>query len=1237
MSVFGQAATASLSGLVTDSSAAAIPGVQVVALNTQTGVSVETKTNESGLYSFPSLPPGQYQVSAKKDGFRTYVANDVRLEVGAQAKIDISLEIGSLSETVEVKATAESPLETVSVSVSNVVSQKRIMDLPLAARNAGALVGLQAGVQGDNFNGLRIASQNVTLDGINIQDARFQGGALGGNLVTFNSVDRIGEFRVITSPADAEAGRGSAQVQMVTRSGGNEFHGSLFEFHRNHKLNANTYFNNLRGRNPDGTEVLPRNFLIRNQFGGRLEGPILKNKTFFFVHYEGQRQVSKNSVTSQTLTATARQGLYRFFPGAQNQNANGAAPVVDLNGNPIRPAAATGDLRTVNLMTLDPNRPRIDQLHAAYIARQPLPNDFRAGDGLNTAGYTWQRRATNDLDSFSLKLDHNFNDRHRASFTWLKEGGSQFNGFSAQPFPTIAGGDVTTPGAFYSLNVTSTLKPTLLNEFRAGAQRKRFSFRAPWDEGVGGLDVVSKLGNQPFYFNGLTYTDPVNVNSNPQGRLSPIYEIADNMTWLKGKHSFKGGFDFRFASTNGYNSFYVMPEAQIGAGAVPAQGIGAEFGQNVAGAQNLLYDLSGSLALFVQQLNSPGGPNPQYIPGEFNQRTWRQREYSFFFKDDWKITPSVTLNLGVRYEYYSVPFEANGKSVRLVGGSGSIFGISGTDYGALFRPGATGGSLTRQELVGRTTSNPDGLIYNPDKNNFAPAVGVTWALPWFGKNKTILRAGYSIAYDRNLLRNVDIYAGDLPGLNRQEVYRSSSLLNIYNTPLPLTPTIAPMATVPLTDRSLTLRSYDSNLVTPYNQNFNFSLQRELPWQSALSIRYVGSKGTKLLRGVNVNEVNIFENGILDAFRLTQAGGHSPLLDRIFMGLTTGGRRVDGTTFTGSDYARLFTTTRDQLANNNVGAFADFLNRNTVAGAPGELLRRAGLPENFVVANPQYNAANLLGNYANSTFHSLQVEWDKRFARDWNFQANYVWSKALGEEEGAAQQLEDQFRTQRNRSLEKRLLTFHVAHAFKANGTWELPFGRGKTWGSNSGRLINSLIGGWTTGWFANIQTGNPFFVFSNRSTFNVVTADNSPVAVGPVTQGKVTRDGQGVHFFPQYTRVADPARQSLTPALGAVSTLWALADQSGNIVMRTPAPGQLGTMSPTYFIGPGFFNLDLSVIKRIRITERINTELRADLIGATNTPQFNNPNSGDINDPAFGRITGAAGSRLIILGARISF
>ncbi|MBI4903814.1 MAG: carboxypeptidase regulatory-like domain-containing protein [Acidobacteria bacterium] len=1241
-SVLAQSTDAILSCAVTDPSGGAVASARLEATHVATGVSHNATSNESGLAVFAGLQPGLYRVTVEKAGFATFAYEDIRLEVGARLQLTLAPRIGSVADTVTVIAGADSVLGFATASVGGVLSGQQILQLPIPARNALSLVYTQAGLLGDNFAGARRAALNITLDGVNVQDQRNNNGV---SSPVFTSVDRVEEIRVITAPADAELGRGSGQIQMITRSGTNEIHGSMFEFHRNTVLNANTWFNNQRGLDPFTARPLsPRNVLIRNQFGWRIGGPVRRNRTFFHFLYDAQRIRQRTSVTNTVYTATARQGLFRFYPGARNGNAEASIPVVDLTGRPLRPAAATGDLRQFSLFNLDPNRRVADPTGTVsrVLAVTPLPNNFRIGDGLNTAGYTWQRRSTNDFDVFHIKLDHHFSHHHRLSYTYNYENESESNTRYAQPFPGSPGGIIRGHDRFHMLAVTSSLRANLMNEFRAGVLRPDYRASAPWE-------LAQNAGFLP-QASGETYipvlsqvSNIVTTDDDPVHLFSPLYQFTDSVTHVRGSHTWKAGVDVRFASSNGFNSTDVMPRVNFGTGAVAVTGINsiAGIGPNLATAQSMLNDLSGSLASVRQAINSTGGANPRFVPGHYKDRHWKRPEVSWFVKDDWKATRDLTVNIGVRWEYYGVPYDNDGLTASLVGGSPSIFGLSGTSYRDVYQPGRSAGALTRVQTVGPGSANPSAKLYNNDWNNFAPAVGLSYALPWF-QRRTVFLAGYGIFYERQSLRLIDVVSGDQPGLRESVLHQTGNYMDLRSVSLPLQTQGPPLSVVPVTDRTQTARVFNDDLRTPYIQNWNASLQRELARNLVFEARYVGSKGTRLIRGVDVNERNIFENGLLDAFLVTQGGGSSPLLDRIYNGLNVAGAGVvNGTTVRGSAAARANATTAAFLAQQNVAGFADYFNTSTAfTGVRGGLLRRAGLPENFVVANPQFSSARLESNFANSTYHSLQLELIRRFSRGWTFQGNYTFSKALGEEDGDGDDLNRSYRSGRDRTLDKKLLGFHRAHVVRTSGVYELPLGPGKPF-LNAG-WIARVAGRWQIGNIINVFSGAPLSITSGRASFNTFNAANTPAtSLVPLGRdlGSVTRRGSGVTYFANLRQVPDPSLSSITTAnnLRARSTLLGVADASGRVILINALPGSPGTLPIGFFEGPGALRFDLNIVKRIRLQERWNAELRADAISALNRPNFSAPNT-DINSLNFGRISATDdGNRILVVSLRLNF
>src|SRR5215475_6401665 len=368
-----QTTNATLGGTVSDASRALIPGVMVTATNTQTGIVSTTITNETGAYNFPSLQSGQYKVSADLTGFQTQTYNEVSLGVSQQVRLNFTLQVGTQSQTVEVNVAADTLIATTSASVGAVLPEYKVRDLPLATRNVLDLVGTTAGTQGSNFAGGRLTQLNTTRDGIPVNDGRYDVGASGS---TYTSPDLVDEVRVIVAPADAELGRGSGQIQMTTRSGTNDLHGSTFWVNRNSVLNANSWNNNFQGAGKD--------YYNGNQFGGRVGGPIIKNKTFFFFLFDGQRFLTKANFTGVVLTDQARQGIFRYFPGVQNGNILTNNPTVDRAGNPVSPVGPNGPLATFNVFERpdgtpwDPLRSGMDTSGwiNTLISRMPEPNDY---------------------------------------------------------------------------------------------------------------------------------------------------------------------------------------------------------------------------------------------------------------------------------------------------------------------------------------------------------------------------------------------------------------------------------------------------------------------------------------------------------------------------------------------------------------------------------------------------------------------------------------------------------------------------------------------------------------------------------------------------------------------------------------------------------------------------------------------------------------------------------------------
>ena len=842
---------------------------------------------------------------------------------------------------------------------------------------------------------------------------------------------------------------------------------------------------------------------------------------------------------------------------------------------------------------------------------------------------------------------------------------------SAQPFPASPVGLAPTETTEYSAALTSTLRPNLLNEIRIGVFRPRVLVFNDYDplagpSGVAGEKLLPVSNGTPFYL-GLqgTEANPLAPAATSTGgtsnRISQTYQYGDDLTWIKGKHTFKGGVVVRFINNAGYDTVGIIPTSTIGAqtGALAITGISTipSIGSNLTVANALLDDLSGSLSSANVVLNSSNGS--AYQPGETRYSDLLTHEYSGYFKDDWKITPSFTLNLGVRYEYYGVPVDGDGRMQALVGGGAGIFGTSGTNFGALFNPGASGGSLTTVQLIGPGTPNPNTQIYNSDKNNFGPAIGFAWSLGegaphWLtgGKDKTVIRSGYGISYIRDSLYVTHMYNSYQPdALTTTATETSTSLLNLGNVKMPVTTTQTPLFTEPINGlRSQSVYSFQNNLVNPYTQNFNFTIQRQFSQSTIFSLGYVGNVTDKLIRAYDVNEVNILAPSpdgetFLQAFDTVRAGGDSKFMDSLLAPL--------GVT---SSTVRLVSTFQSYFYNNNPAGLAALLNGSLGGAVPGgTLVAAAKLPVNFFVVNPQFSpfpfgtsavlpgGAYTVDNSGHSDYHSLQVQLQRRLSSGFTYQGSYVWSKVMGDSSSgeSAIYLQD-YRTLRNEALDKQLLSFNHAGAIKINGIYELPFGPGKPLLGNTNGVLARLVGGWQMGAIFTYYTGSPITLTGadglNTSFANGVFTSTA-TQVGPLPTA-IDKVGNGVIFFPGATQITDPQNATLASGaangnLQALSTLKAIAI-NGNPVLVNATPGNLGALGYDTVNGPGGFRLDFNLLKKIRITERFNMELRGTAENLTNTPVFANPTTA-ISSASFGHITSDAGPRIIVAQLRLNF
>jgi len=832
----------------------------------------------------------------------------------------------------------------------------------------------------------------------------------------------------------------------------------------------------------------------------------------------------------------------------------------------------------------------------------------------------------------------------------------------------------------YSIQLTSTLTANLLNQLRLG---KRASNNWQWGSADRGDATGAEARKLHATANGVPYqvafTTPPGggLNSGLQsfsniggfGRwregINPLKSVGDDLSWTVRKHAFKMGYEWRRNESNGFNDPNYTPLVTLGSPpGLAVTGIdGTAFPDMTpnaaAAARNLLYDLTGSVTTINQAFGVVSSKDTTLVstPIIRNNRHWNfQSEMSAYFKDDWKFRSDLTLNLGIHWEYYGQPYEHDGLAARIIGDEKALTNLKCTSS-----PGTIGFTSTctdrvQVQFVGKNSPHPEVLtnLLGNDLNNFAPAVGFSWSVPWFGgKDKTVLRAGYGINYEGALRNFIDVdgVIGTVPGINlvsggsgrsfTPPTYTSLSGVTLPITLATGTPRTSPFP-LPTTDRSLGITTYSH--VSPYTQNWNFEIQREVARNTTVEIRYIGSKGTKRWEDIDLNAIDglIRNRELFDAFNAVRAGRESPLLNQMMLGgQFTGQQVINGTTWTAAMALRQNTTTRAQLANGNVGGFLNSLNTTLAfAGAPagdrGTILRKNGFPENYIVPSPQFTTVNVNGNNTNAKYHSMQLQFTRRLTAGFTNTTTWTWSKSMGPPMD--------FIDPNRRNVEKQLQTSDRMHQFTSNGVYELPFGTGHFLLGNAPGWVQQIVNKWQLGGIFNYNTGAPLTITTGATaatgigTISNIRAKPNVVGVLPKDFGKVTKTNNGVFYFDGYTQVTDPYITNVSSLNGLSDgfTNKAVRAPNGQIILMNPQPGDLGTLGYTTLRGPREIRLDVNLVKRFRIHETKEFEFRLDAINVLNTPNFNDPNV-NMNGNTFGQITGATGARIFVLNSRINF
>jgi Carboxypeptidase regulatory-like domain/TonB dependent receptor-like, beta-barrel len=1176
-----------LAGTVLDSSGAVLPGATVTLTSEQTNQVQTTVSSETGAFLFPQVPVGTYKVEIGLQGFKSATFTKVSVAVGQEYALTARLELGNVSENVTVEA-GTSLVPTTSPEVTTTVEQQQIVSLPLNGRNPISLVQLQAGVASlgrtnTAINGGRPTWTQVTQDGINIQD----------NFIRTNSVDfvpnrptadNVSEFSIVTTAQGADNAGGASQVRLITPSGTNALRGNAYEYNRHSKFAENTFFNKRTN--------VPVPYLNRNQFGGSVGGPIMKQKLFFYANYEAFRQ---DQQVGANFTIPVRSDLlagnFRYVSSVDGsvQQVN----VLQLSGQTIDPAVQS------SILSLYPSPDKVNSYDSG---------DSRADRILNTARYRFQQDDWTDRDQWVTRTDYEHNANHRFEFvySYIKEvdGRTDIDEVNIVP---LASTDAHTHRYVGSWRWMASSR--LQNEFRAGGNLSPVDFVTDVDFSSG------VLLNVP----GIASLGSPLVTFQPQGRDTRTYQYSDTANLMLGNHALQFGGSIEQIRVNAYNFGARFPSVTFGLSSAAPAGIQLTAAQlpgisstDLTSANNLVAMLSGAITSLSQTFQVQSATSG-YVPGVPNDRNWSLDNYSLFIQDNWRWKPNVTVRAGLKWDYFSPTREDNNLA---------------------FVPVLNGQTAAQASMNPATTvSFADGGLWNSDLNNFGPTLGVAWDP--FKDGKTSIRAGYSLTFVNEegitVGTNMAANAGLSTAVSRTNLFqRLAAGKPVIATPeFKTTRTMADQIGVSLTSP---IRAVNQDIKQPHVHQFSAGVTREIMWNMAVEARYVGSRGRDIWRGIDLNQLDAIgalggafaadfqrarQNGFLS---LAQGGAFDPNFNTNIPGsqqltvLPTFGQLGNA-------------TARTAIQQNELARLADFY--MSTAGGPTTAARAAFL------ANPAIYTSEYMDNTSFQDYDALQVELRRQFRHGIFGQINYTLSETRSDSIGSGSQSRvEPFLDNARPQLDEGYSIYHNAHVINANAVVELPFGSGKPF-LNGGGLSNAVFGGWQLATIVKWQSGAPLSITSGRGTFNRTGRSGRQTAVTSLTPEQVKAlfgvrelaDGRIFFIDPKVVNPND-------------GRLVAPDSQSGagfnGQEFFNPAAGQVGSLEVNLFEGPSQFVTDFTVQKGIRFGGRYNTIIRADVFNLFNTVNWNFGDL-DINSTTAGRITGTGGARLMQFSIKFEF
>jgi hypothetical protein len=1183
-----QVYSGSVTGVVTDPSSAAVPNAQVVLTDEDKGFTSRAATDGQGRYVLRNLAPGRYRLEVSAQGMRPHTTPGITLNVGQNAQADVQLELQSATESVSVNETAPL-LQTQDASTGQIVNQKFINDLPLTSRSVFNLANLAPGVTqapGGSFglnagsvnfisNGGRNSTADIVMDGVS-QTNQENNSGITTALYT-PPVDAVEEFKVQQNTYSADIGfGGNTVINVVTKSGTNQYHGSVYEFLQNSALNANNFFNNQ-----NGAKISPRK---QNQFGGTFGGPIRKDRTFFFGDYQGTITRSQGTARAGVPSAAERQGDFgelcaraggTFDSGGRCSAAAGQIwdPMTSTYSSSLAGAVRSGFVPFNNLGTYtSPGNPNligtpyqlpirpgnlIDPVAYKMMQYFPLPNV-----AVGTAAYNplnnWigANGSRNNDHRFDIKIDHRLSD---ASSLTGRFSQSRSNSEGVNCFGNIA--DPCTQGpndshAYSSaIGYNHTFSPTLVLNVTYGYARS-FAFTHGIAQDFRDFDPVTTLGLPQYilssgyvatpnitFGNGYQAVSSQNLGSQTFSILHyPLdtHDLTVSLNKIHGQHELKFGYEGRLHIISFLQVGYPEGQfsfAQSGTSQTPASGTGGD-----------------PLASLL--IGFPNGGNGYGIDVAVTTRNFA---HAWYFQDNWRVSDRLTLNLGLRYELTLPRTERYNRMSWVDPNAVSPMQVPGL-------PQLNGGLMF--------ASDKQRSPYDTDPMNFGPRIGIAWRAPF----SFVVRTGYGIFFDPIKAAASGTGGGGFTGFN----FTTPLVLTYQNdgatpwarisNPLPSGPQLPPGSSQGLLTGvglgiSGPIRNWNN---TPYIQTWNFGVQREVRGNVLLDVNYVGTKGTHLYFG-GAGSINYLGPWVetLDAAQIAQLNSMVP---NPFYGIITN---------------------------------------------QGSTLSNPMVPQSQLL-KPYPQFTGLSGNdppWANSIYHALQVRIEKRFSNGFQLLGTYVFSKSIDDASvacgcttwlGGATSLQDPNR----RYLERSFSQYDIPHVFQFSYVYQFPFGRGKRWGANRNAFVDAVLGGWQTNGIWRFDNGMPTSLTVNNSRALPTYGTQRPNLLNTLKRN------DNANWLDQY--FANPA-DAVTPAPFTV----------GN------APRTISTARV-----PGTATTALSLFKQFSLAalrEGSFLEFRAEAFNALNHPQFAAPNV-TVGASAFGKVTSQANSpRQVQLALKLYF